>query len=61
MVYIIGLFRKTKGTSGQKFFSARCVDLWNGLADSTVSVDITATFSDIRLLCRRFQLNFQYY
>ena len=31
------LFKKSKGTLGQKFFSARVVDLWNELDDSTVS------------------------
>ena len=33
------LFKKRKGTVGQKFFSSRVVDLWNELEDSTVSVD----------------------
>src|SRR6218665_2406714 len=33
------LFKKRKGTLGQKFFSARVVDFWNELDDSTVSVD----------------------
>src|SRR6218665_907757 len=33
------LFKKRKGTLGQKLFSARVVDLWNELDDSTVSVD----------------------
>ena len=28
-LYIIGLFRKTKGTLGQKFFIAKCVDFLN--------------------------------
>ena len=28
------LFKKRKGTLGQKFFSARVVDLWNALDDS---------------------------
>src|SRR6218665_2543546 len=31
------LFKKRKGTLGQKFFSAR--DFWNELDDSTVSMD----------------------
>src|SRR6218665_552612 len=34
------LFKKRKGTLGQKFFNARVVDLWNELGDSIVSVDI---------------------
>src|SRR6218665_1218696 len=33
------LFKKKKGTLGQKFFSARVVDLWNELDGSIVSVD----------------------
>jgi len=33
------LFKKRKGTLGQKFFSPRVVDLWNELDASTVSVD----------------------
>src|SRR6218665_1519690 len=33
-----------KGTLGQKFFSARVVDLWNALDDSTVSVDNITAF-----------------
>ena len=33
------LFKKRKETIGQKSFSARVVDLWNELDDSTVSVD----------------------
>ena len=33
------LFKKRKGTLGRKFFSARVVDLWNELEDSTFSVD----------------------
>jgi len=52
LVYIVCLFKMTKGTFGtlgQKIFSARCVDFWNGLNDSTVSVDIIATVSDSRL------------
>ena len=44
-VYIIGLYKKPKGTLGQKFFNARCVGFWNGLDDSTVSVDIIEEFS----------------
>ena len=35
--HIYKLFKKRKGTLGQKFFSARVVDLWNALDDSTVS------------------------
>src|SRR6218665_3970802 len=38
------LFKKRKGTLGQKFFSARVVDLWNELDDSTVSVDNVTAF-----------------
>jgi len=38
------LFKKPKGTLGQKFFSARVVDLWNGLDDSAVSVDTVTAF-----------------
>src|SRR6218665_3204327 len=38
------LFKKRKGTIGQKFFSARVVDLWNELDDSTVSVDNVPAF-----------------
>ena len=38
------LFRKRKGAVGQKFFSARVVDLWNELDDSTVSVDNVTVF-----------------
>ena len=38
------LFKKPKGTLGQKFFSARVVDLWNSLDDSTVSVDTITAF-----------------
>src|SRR6218665_3025957 len=38
------LFKKRKGTLGQKFFSARVVDLWNALDDSTVSVDNVTAF-----------------
>ena len=38
------LFKKWKGTLGQKFFSARVVDLWNALDDSTVSVDNLTAF-----------------
>ena len=36
--------RKRKGTFVQKFFSARVVDLWNELDDSTVSVDNVTAF-----------------
>ena len=38
------LFKKMKGTLGQTFFSARVVDLWNELDDSTVSVDSVTAF-----------------
>ena len=40
------LFKKRKGTLGQKFFSARVSDLWNELDDSrpTVSVDNVTVF-----------------
>src|SRR6218665_3258811 len=38
------LFKKRKGTLGQKFFSTRVVDLWNELDDSTVSVDNVTAF-----------------
>ena len=38
------LFKKRKGTLGQKFFSAGVVDLWNELDDSTVSVDNVTAF-----------------
>ena len=38
------LFKKRKGTLGQKFFSAGVVDLWNALDDSTVSVDNVTAF-----------------
>ena len=38
------LFKKRKGTLGQKSFSARVVDLWNALDDSTVSVDNVTAF-----------------
>src|SRR6218665_3950555 len=38
------LFKKRKGTLWQKFFSARVVDLWNELDDSTVSVDNVTAF-----------------
>ena len=38
------LFKKRKGTLGQKFVSARVVDLWNELDDSTVSVDNVTAF-----------------
>ena len=38
------LFKKRKGTLGQKFFSARVVDLWNELDDSTVSVGYVTVF-----------------
>ena len=38
------LFKKRKGTLGQKFFSARVVDFWNVLDDSTVSVDNITAF-----------------
>src|SRR6218665_3629804 len=47
-VYIIGLYKKPKGTLGQKFFNARCVDFFNSL---DISVDIITAFSasEIRL------------
>ena len=38
------LFKKRNGTVGQKFFSARVVDLWNEFDDSTVSVDNVTAF-----------------
>src|SRR6218665_2258864 len=38
------LFKKRKGTIGQKFFSARVVDLWNESDDSTVSVENVTVF-----------------
>jgi len=38
------LFKKSKGTLGHKFFSARVVDLWNELDESTVSVDNVTAF-----------------
>src|SRR6218665_904780 len=38
------LFKKRKGTLGHKCFSARYVDLWNELDDSTVSVDNVTAF-----------------
>ena len=38
------LFKKREGTLGQKFFSARVVDLWNALDDSTVSADNVTAF-----------------
>ena len=38
------LFKKKKGTLGQTFFSARVVDLWNELDDSTFSVDNVTAF-----------------
>src|SRR6218665_693724 len=43
-VHIYKLFKKRKGTLGQKFFSASVVDLWNELDDSTVSVDNVTAF-----------------
>src|SRR6218665_985195 len=42
--HIYKLFKKRKGTIGQKFFSARVVDLRNELDDSTVSVDNVTAF-----------------
>ena len=33
------IFKKPKGALWKKFLSARVVDLWNGLNDSTVAVD----------------------
>ena len=38
------LFKKRKGTLGQKVFNARVVDLRNELDDSTVSVDNITAF-----------------
>src|SRR6218665_3301523 len=38
------LFKKRKGTLGQNIFSARVVDFWNELDDSTVSVDNVTAF-----------------
>src|SRR6218665_282767 len=38
------LFKKRKGTLGQKFFSARVVDLLNEWDDGTVSVDTVTVF-----------------
>ena len=38
------LFKRRKGTLGQKLFSARVVDLWNALDNSTVSVDNVTAF-----------------
>src|SRR6218665_1715647 len=38
------LFKKRKGTLGQKCFGARVADLWNELDDSTVSVDNVTAF-----------------
>ena len=38
------LFKKRKGTLGQKFFSARALDLWKELDDSTISVDNVTVF-----------------
>ena len=38
------MFKKPRGTLGQKFFSARVVDMWNGLDDSTVSVNTVSAF-----------------
>ena len=37
--YRYKLFKKPKGALGKRFLSARVVDLWNGLNDSTVAVD----------------------
>ena len=37
-------FKKRKWKLGQKFFSARAVDLWSELDDSTVSVDNVTAF-----------------
>ena len=33
------LYKKLKGTLGQKFFSARVIDSWNGLDDGTAVLD----------------------
>jgi len=38
------LFKKAKGSIGQKFFSARVVDLWNVFHESTVSADSATAF-----------------
>jgi len=38
------LFKKWKEALGQKFFSARVVDLWNELDDSTVTAGIVTAF-----------------
>ena len=38
------LYKKRKGTLGQNVFSARFVDLWNELDDSTASVDNVTAF-----------------
>lgn len=38
------LFKKPRGTLGQRFFSARVVEVWNGLGDSAVSVDTVTAF-----------------
>ena len=38
------MFKKPTGTLGQKFFRARVIDIWNGLDDSTVSVDTVTAF-----------------
>ena len=38
------LFKKNRGAIGQRFFSARVVELWNGLDDCTVSVDTVTAF-----------------
>ena len=38
------LFKRRKGTLGQNFFSARVVDLWNELDDSTVSAYSVTAF-----------------
>jgi len=38
------LFKKPKGELGKIFISARVVDLWNGLNDSTVAVDPDSEF-----------------
>jgi ribonucleases P/MRP protein subunit RPP40 len=38
------LFKKPRGTIGQRFFSARVVEMWNGLDDSAVSVDTITAF-----------------
>jgi len=40
------LFKKPEGTLGQKFFSVRAMDLWNGLDDRAVAVSQYNSFSE---------------